>query len=169
MQYTPRSLTVVKTNKIHGLKQESKNISTCRKESPVVDVDKDGTLDDQQQLYRARNGSAQAGEDPSVIYLERNSTAAEAQLGISDYPHDKPWNTLARYHGVHPMQFVKLVMDSDKTSIPIVIAKQTKTNAKGKIVTTCIALQPKNTTVITIKNQDRKLSKVSLLEGVECE
>ncbi len=172
VQFTPRTLKVVKQNKLRKLKTETKNTNTCRSEPASNDVDNDGTPDNQQTLYRARNGIASNNEDPSSIYIERSSVAAEAQLDISDYPHTNAWNILATSHDdATKAKFVKLVMVTNEEGkrVPTVLALHTKTNNKGKTIITCIALQPQNTNVITINNQDRKLKKVNIPEGEGCE
>lgn len=169
VQFTPRSLKVVGSNKLRKLKQEVKNTNTCRSEASDVDSDGDGTPDNQQTLYRARNGIASNNEDPSSIYLERNSVAAEAQLGISDHSYSNAWNMISSsQNDATKAKFVKLVMVTNQ-EIPTVLAAQTKTNNKGKVTTTCIALQPHNTNTITTNNQDRKLKKITLPEGEGCE
>lgn len=172
VQFTPRSLEVVMPNKLRKLKQEAKNTNTCRSEAPDIDADRDGTPDNQQTLYRARNGNAFNNEDSSSIYLERSPVATEAQLSLSDYPHANIWNLIAASHNdATKAKFVKLIMVTNKENqkIPTVIATQTKANSKGKVITTCIALQPQNTSTITINNQDRKLKKVTIPEGEGCE
>lgn len=170
VQFTPRSLEVVMPNKLRKLKAEAKNTNTCRTEPASADTDNNGVPDDQQPLYRARNGITTNGEDINSIYLERDSVAAEAQLGISDYSHANVWNLVAISHNdATKANFVKLVMVNDDQAIPTIFATQVKTNAKGKTTTTCVALQPQNTNTTTINNQDRKLKKATLPEGEGCE
>ena len=172
VQLTPRSLKLVKQNKLRKFKQEAKNTNTCRSESDSADTDNNGIADNQQPLYRARNGLSTNNEDPTSIYLERSSVAAEAQLGLSDYPHSNSWNLLAASKPDTTKEiFVKMVMitNQDGTSIPTILANQIKTNPKGNTTTTCIALQPQNTTTITTNNQHRTLKKVTLPEGEGCE
>ena len=172
VQFTPRTLKVVAPNKLRKLKTEAKNTNTCRSDPASDDIDNDGIPDNQQTLYRARNGDISNNEDPDTIYLERNSTSAEAQLGFSDYLHSNPWNLLATSHNdATKANFVKLVMvtNEEDTRVPTILALHTKTNNKGKTIITCIALQPQNTNVITINNQDRKLKKVNIPEGEGCE
>ncbi|OGL33070.1 hypothetical protein A3F64_01100 [Candidatus Saccharibacteria bacterium RIFCSPHIGHO2_12_FULL_42_8] len=62
-----------------------------------------------------------------------------------------------------------MVTDENGKPLPTVLANQTKINNKGKVNIICIALQPKNTNVMTINNQDRKLKKVTIPEGEGCE
>ncbi len=172
VQFTPRSLKVVKLNKIRKLKLEAKNTNTCRSEPVNADVDNNDIADNQQVLYRAHNGISTNEEDPNSIYLERSSIASEAQLGLSDYPYGSLWNLLASsQNDTTKANFVKLVMVTDENgkSLPIILANQTKTSNKGKVTTTCIALQPQNTNVITINNQDIKLKKVTVPQGENCE
>lgn len=171
VQFTPRTLKVVAPNKLRKLKTEAKNTNTCRSDPASDDIDNDGIPDNQQTLYRAHNGDISNNEDPDTIYLERNSTSAEAQLGFSDYLHSNPWNLLAASHNdATKANFVKLVMvtNEEDTRVPTILALHTKTNNKGKTIITCIALQPQNTNVITINNQDRKLKKVNIPEGEAC-
>ena len=172
VQFTPKSLNVVKPNKLRKLKFEAKNTNTCRSEPDSADTDNDQTPDNQQPLYRARNGLTTNNEDPTSIYLERSSVAAEAQLGLSDYLHSNSWNILAASKPDTTKEiFVKMVMitNQDNTPIPTILANQIKTNPKGKTTTTCIALQPQNTTTITTNNQHRTLKKVTIPEGEGCE
>lgn len=173
VQFTPRTLKVVKpNNKLRKLKKEAKNTNTCRSESIDADVDSNGIADNQQPLYEAHGGNSANNEDPNTIYLERNSIAAEAQLGLSDYSHSNTWNLLASTKpGTTKEIFVKMIMvnDANNKPLPIILANQTKTNPKGKTTTTCIALQPPNTDTITIHNQDRTLIKVPIPEGESCE
>lgn len=172
VQFKPASLKVVKINKVRKFKQEVSNTDTCRSESPSDDVDGDGIPDNQQTLYRAHNGNISKGENPNSIYLERNSVAAEAQLGLSDYFHSNAWNLLSSsQNDVTKANFVKLVMVTDENGrlIPTILANQTKINNKSKTTITCIALQPQNTNVITLNNQDKRLKKVNISEGENCE
>lgn len=172
VQFTPGSLKKIKPNKLRKLKTEIKNTDTCRSEPLSADTDIDGVPDNRQVLYRARNGSQLGGEDPASIYLERNPIASEAQLGLSDYLHSNSWNLLAMSHNdATKANFVKLVMvtNEDGTKIPTILASQTKVNNKGKVTITCIALQPQNTNVIIINNQDGKLKKVLMPQGESCE
>ncbi len=172
VQFTPRSLKVVKANKLRKLKQEAKNTNTCRSEPISADIDSDGVPDNQQPLYRAHNGIAANGEDVNSIYLERNSVAAEAQLGLSDYSHSNSWNILAfSQNDTTKANFAKLVMVTDENGkpLPTILANQTKVSSKGKITITCIALQPQNTNIITVNNQDRKLKKAAIQQGGNCE
>lgn len=167
VQYTPRSLKEVQSSRLRTLKQEARNASTCRDQPIMSDVDGDNTPDSQQILYRARNGDVEFGEDPSIIYLERNAVAAEAQLNVSDYDHAKTWNLLASSQSeATKAQFVKMVMVDQE---PIILAKQARINSKGKTIVTCIALQPPYTKVITIPNTNKKLKKVPIPEGEKCE
>lgn len=85
VQYTPTSLLVVQANQMRTLDVETANTDTCRAEAVDYDVDFDGVPDDEQALYRARNGDEDASENPDLIYLERNRHASEAQLSLSDY------------------------------------------------------------------------------------
>ncbi|MEO1059493.1 MAG: hypothetical protein AAFY28_21515, partial [Actinomycetota bacterium] len=55
--------------------------ANCRPEPPSADVDNDGTPDDRQALYEIEDTG-------SRLYLYRNTTAAEAQLGVSDWDPD---------------------------------------------------------------------------------
>lgn len=168
VQFRPRTLKVVEGSKTRKLKQEAKNTNTCRFQLPGDDVDKDNVRDNQQLLYRARNGSLQVGEDPNRLYLERSAVAAEAQLGVSDYSYSKAWNLLAmNQSGTAKLQFVKIVIVRDK--IPTIIAKKIESNKKRKPTIVCIAYQPPNINVITVHNVTKKLKKVNLPEGENCE
>lgn len=173
VQLTPRSLKVVKLNKIRKFKQEATNTNTCRSEPASADVDNNGVTDNQQPIYRARNGNIANGEDPSSIYLERNSIASEAQLGLSDYSHSNQWNLLASsQNNATKANFVKIVMVTDEKNkpSPVLLAKKPTTNKKGVTTFTCIALEPSNTNVIKQTTQDdRKLKKVNIPQGGNCE
>ncbi|HET9434425.1 MAG TPA: hypothetical protein VFO37_11745, partial [Chitinophagaceae bacterium] len=115
VQFTPASLKVIKANKDRYLKREANNTNTCRPEAASDDVDSNGVSDNQQTLYRAHNGNPANGEDPQSIYLERNTTAAETQLGLSDYDHEQPWNLLASSQNeATKATFVKLVIKNDE-------------------------------------------------------
>ncbi len=172
VQFTPRSLKIVKPNKVRNLKVEARNTNTCRSENVNADVDNNDIADNQQTLYRARNGISTNGEDPSSIYLERSSIASEAQLGLSDYLYSNQWNLLASsQNDTTKANFVKLVTVTDESSklLPVILANQTRISNKGKVTITCIALQPQNTKIITVNNEDRKLKKVAIPEGESCE
>ncbi|HVC36150.1 MAG TPA: SGNH/GDSL hydrolase family protein [Candidatus Dormibacteraeota bacterium] len=83
---TPVQLApITSSSGIYSMKNYGTNTDTCRSQPSSADVDNDGYPDNQQPLYRARNGNALNGEDPTLIYIERNNVAAEAILGISDW------------------------------------------------------------------------------------
>lgn len=93
VELTPASLAPTTETSTTTMSLVATNTSTCRSQSPASDVDGDSIPDNQDALYRARNGNAALGEDPNAIYIERNTTAAEAQLGISDYaPNGSAWS-----------------------------------------------------------------------------
>lgn len=166
VQLTPRSLKQVKEGKIKKFKVELKNTNSCRKENNNQDTDSDGIPDNQQALYRVRNGDSLIGENVDDVYLERNFTAAEAQLGLSDYSHTNQWNVVAKSHNDQTRgTFVKMVMDSDKN--PTVLVKNTTKNKKGISKIACNALQPLNTKVIVI-DKVRKFKKIPMPEGENC-
>lgn len=96
VELTPSSLVPMSdSSPAVAMSQVLLNSSTCRAQGPGVDVNTNGVPDNQEQLYRARNGIAANGEDPAAIYIERNTTAAEAILGLSDYdPNADGWSLI---------------------------------------------------------------------------
>ena len=132
-QMTPISLAQVKQGETRLVKTEATNTNTCRKEPPQADTDADGTPDNTQTLYRARNGDASRGEVANRVYLERNRVAAEAQLGITDYdPDDDGWSNLSRSNGTGTDGQVKSLVIYQGIPHTLVLHP-----AKG-----CIALRP---------------------------
>jgi hypothetical protein len=96
--YRPRSLAPVVDGRTRRLDIVAENSDRCRTADPVADVDGDGVPDNIQTVYRARHGDPARGELATRIYVERNVTAAEAQLGISDYDHDGDgWAAVGRF------------------------------------------------------------------------
>lgn len=89
VQYRPANLSSIKDDSRRGLVIKDEDTDTCRSEPRHADNDSDGYADDAQMLYRARIGDASRGEDKSSVYLERNTRAAEAQMGVSDYAKSK--------------------------------------------------------------------------------
>jgi hypothetical protein len=91
----PALLTQVQTNEVRNLEDVAENTNTCRAQPPGADVDNNGIPDTLQPLYRARNVDQLVGGVLNRIYIERNVTAAEAVLGITDYDADGDgWATL---------------------------------------------------------------------------
>jgi hypothetical protein len=88
VRLTPEILSEVIIGQTRPFKIMAEDTDTCRSEPPETDTDNDGTPDELQPLYRARNGNILSGEDPFRIYIERNLVAAEAVLGQSDYDAD---------------------------------------------------------------------------------
>jgi len=83
---TPLSLSpITQTSGLSAMQIVSLENSNCRTAPPEADTDSNGVPDNQQGIYRARNGISDNGEDFTLIYVERSVAAAEAALGISDY------------------------------------------------------------------------------------
>lgn len=99
-QFTAVTLSEVEQGQTRGLTQEAANTDTCREEVPEYDSDWDGVPDNIQTLYRVRNGDANESESPDNVYIERNITAAEAQLGITDFSHaQNGWSIVGASNG----------------------------------------------------------------------
>ena len=99
-QFTAVTLSEVEQGQTRGLTQEAANTDTCRDEVPEYDSDWDGVPDNMQTLYRVRNGDANESESPDNVYIERNITAAEAQLGITDFSHaQNGWSIVGASNG----------------------------------------------------------------------
>src|SRR5690606_11859608 len=75
--------------------------------------------DNTQPLYRARNGNTMQSEDPDKIYIERNTAASEAILGITDYdPNSDGWATIAISDTPYNGTYDNLVLvDPDDNSV----------------------------------------------------
>lgn len=98
VEYLAADLSVLtqENSNIHrGFTKKAEDTAICRSEPPGADTDSNGQPDNEQALYRARSGNpgmkhtrpdgTSFFEDVKQLYLERNSRAAEAQLGKSDY------------------------------------------------------------------------------------
>lgn len=171
MQFTPATLSVVLPGAIRTLNTEASNTNTCRAELATDDADGNGQPDNEQALYRARNGIASQGEDSSKLYVERNTRAAEAQLGISDYASTgdlaspngdtrSHWSIIASSQepGTQGV-YNKLLMPSGN---PVILARDSNNQ--------CIALQP---TVVTNIKQSTQLLRPLVLtsapQGEDCD
>lgn len=113
VQYRPSDLskiTVENSAAARTFVQEVGDTNTCRSDAPTADLDKNGLPDNTQPLYRARSGDINIkhvkadgttfSEDPSRLYLERSTRAAEAQLGKSDFAPNDSTNTLSTISSV---------------------------------------------------------------------
>lgn len=169
VQYTPTSLSVVLPGVSRPLSVEAPGATTCRAEAATDDLDSDGSPDNEQALYRVRNGVVAQGEDPARIYIERSTRAAEAQLGISDYAEAgviaangdtrNYWSVIgssqdAGTQGVYN----KMVMVNNS---PVILAKDANN--------LCFAMQPVALTHIQQSNQlSRPLSLTPIPQGESC-
>lgn len=96
LQFKPSSLAAVSNSDPRTVVVETENANTCRSALPSADTDDNGVADNQQALYRARNGIMANGESADSVYIERNIAASEAILGISDYDSDADgWAVIA--------------------------------------------------------------------------
>lgn len=96
LQFKPSTLATVVDNSPREVTVEVENASTCRSAAATADTDNNGVADNQQTLYRARNGNTANGEDGDSVYIERNIAASEAILGISDYDaNNDGWAVIA--------------------------------------------------------------------------
>ena len=116
LQFTPSTLTTVVDTSARPVTIEVENASTCRSAAPSADTDNNSIPDDEQALYRARNGNIANGESASEVYIERNIAAAEAILGISDYDDGSDgWAVIAKTNGTSNGTYANLVLADPET------------------------------------------------------
>jgi hypothetical protein len=78
----PPTLDVVRSGQTRLLAQRAKDTTTCRREDPGADVDQDGQPDNQQPLYRVRNGDPALNESPNRFYVERSTVGWDTRRRI---------------------------------------------------------------------------------------
>ena len=172
VQYTPASLAAVTPSAASALTMEATNTDTCRAEPPEEDMDGDGHPDNTQALYRARNGDTAKGEDPSKLYIERNTRAAEAQIGITDYTatdsesnglngdYRSTWSLLAVSQSQGTQGLFNKILTLNNN--PVILAKD--------INNQCIALKPLSLSFVKKSTQStRALELTTIPQGAACE
>jgi len=114
---TPSSLVAVTTTSSTSLTTTSTNSDTCRTEPSDSDVDSDSIPDNVQALYRLRTGNPALGESSSDIFIERNITASEATLGLSDYDDNSDgWAKIGQFNSTSTYAKIGL-LDTSTNSI----------------------------------------------------
>jgi hypothetical protein len=136
---TPTSLAKVSAGQTRLMTEVAQNTANCRTLPPEADADGDGTPDNTQLLYRARNGNPAAGELGARLYIERNRNAAEAQIGISDYdPDNDGWAMVGRTNGAGDNgTYFSIAMNAAQPNVRITHP------SKG-----CITVTPNSLTVV---------------------
>jgi hypothetical protein len=170
VQYKPANLTKVIDNTARTFTQEAVDTNTCRAEEASVDTDSDGLADNSEPLYRARSGIALKGENPWRLYLERNTHAAEAQLGKSDYTmlssvptsavdnidHRNTWTLLASTQNILPTVGVFKSLKY--------IGNQPYVLASYGILNQCVAYKPNSTATIKKSTQNTRALQIDLMQ-----
>ena len=118
---TPTSLSKVSIGQTRLLATVGINTAQCRSAAPSADTDGDGIADDVQPLYRGRNGDPARTELAARVYVERNITASEAQIGVSDYdPDGDGWALVGRTNGAGDNgTYVSLTMNGPVPSVKL--------------------------------------------------
>lgn len=171
-QYKPSSLAKVVDNSPRLLTQEAKDTSTCREQLASADLDNEGTPDNTQPLYRARNGDSSKGEDPARLYLERSTRAAEAQLGKSDYAassampassvdgndYREPWSLLATTPNtnISAGTFKRIITSDGK---PYIVASHKLFN-----IPLCLVYKPSSLATIKQSTQETRRLQIDSLK-----
>ncbi|HEX4662300.1 MAG TPA: SGNH/GDSL hydrolase family protein, partial [Candidatus Saccharimonadales bacterium] len=169
---TPQSLALVSegddwNQRVPRLLTSDTN--TCRTQAPGEDVDNNGVADNVQQLYRARNGSQSTNwfdqiiglifnqpKDPTV-YIERNATAAEAQLGKSDYDADGDGWAVVGKSNILQQGTVKRMEMVGQQPVAAVLS----------LINTCGAFTPTNLGTVK-KDEQRKLKRYTATLTINC-
>ncbi len=173
VQYKPSNLSKVTDSSTRTLLQEATDTNTCRSDPPTADLDNNGQPDNIQPLYRARNGDPIKGEDPTRLYLERSTRAAEAQLGKSDYAANDTTIPISPTDITDHRQAWSLVASSQPYLPTGTYKKLQLQNSQFYVVTTilppfnfCTAYKPQSLGTIKKSTQATRLLQVDLIETI---
>jgi len=185
VQYAPANLDEITSSSSLSMDKIGTDTDTCRTAAPSADINSNSIPDNEETLYRARYGVTANGEDDDKIYVERNVTAAEAILGVSDYDADSDgWAVIAitgsGYTGklndlvlIDPSTDTELSSDGKFTSTMLELSREDRRAVTPVVlyrptIVTCDGLAPDDLTTV-LYNQTRGTSAYSLPLGTVCQ
>jgi hypothetical protein len=139
LELVPKSLARVTSGQTRFMDEFAQNTPTCRTLPPEADADGNGVADNVQPLYRARNGDVARGEVAARVYFERNLTASEATIGLSDFdPDSDGWALVGRTNGA----------SDDGIAGPVTMNGVTPSATVTKANGTCLRITPVSLSVV---------------------